>query len=225
VVQVSPLTVVLRFAAVKEALAQLGEVRLVAFASAHAVDAVVGALMAAGHDVRALGGVRLAAVGAATARRLEERQLRADLVSTGGGGAALAEEIIQAGLPGPVLLPRAAGGRDELAAALTAAGYQVRAVDAYETLVDEAALARVAAAQRAQPFDAFALASPKGARALLDALGAGALAGACVGAIGETTRQALVEAGVRVEVVPPEPDLEALVDAICLALAGKPKIE
>jgi uroporphyrinogen III methyltransferase/synthase len=223
-VRVSPLTVVPRFADVKTALARLSSWRTIAFSSAHAVDAVVGALSAMGHDLRALAGVKLAAVGAATARRLEEMYLRADLIADA-GGAALAEEIRAADLQGPVFLPRAAGGREELADGLRAAGYPVDAVDAYDTIPDGGALARVVRSHRARPFDAVGLSSPKGAAAFLEALGGGkALAGVVVGAIGDTTREALEDAGVPVSVVPESPSLSALLDGLTAALAARDKI-
>ena len=103
VTRVSPLTVVPHFAVVKAALERLDQVRTIAFASAHSVDAIVGALLATGQDVRRLAGLKLAAVGAASARRLEQMHLRADLVA-GAGGARLAEEIRDARFEGPVLL-------------------------------------------------------------------------------------------------------------------------
>jgi uroporphyrinogen III methyltransferase/synthase len=220
--RVSPLAIVHRFAEVKTALGKLERYKTIAFASAHAVDALVGALMATGRDLRALAGIRLCAVGEATARRLEAAHLRAELTSSA-GGSKLAEDIKAAQLDGPVLLPRAAGGRDELADGLRAAGYTVEALDAYDTLPDDLQLKPIVHAHREQPFDAVAFASPRGASAFLDLAGAKSLEKSIVGAIGETTRAALEAAGVRVAVVPDKPSVEALVDA--LALAARQKIE
>ena len=218
VTRCSPFQIVPRFHDVKRALQNLEQQRTIAFASAHAVDAVLSALAASGRDARALAGVRLAAVGAATARRLEERSLRADLVSDG-GGAGLAREIAEAELPGPILLPRASGGRAELEEGLRAAGYTVETVDAYDSVADEPALARCARAHRLEPFDAIAFASPKGVRAFLDAVGGSERLGAAlVGAIGETTRSALAEAGVTVGVTAERPSQAALVQALAARL-------
>ena len=218
VIQVSPLSVMPRFAETKAALARLEEMRLVAVTSANAVDALVGALKASGHDVRALYGKVLAAVGEASARRLSYYNLSADLTSDG-GGAHLAAEIARAQLSGPVLVLRAKGGREELPATLRAAGYAVEVVDAYDTIPDERALAAAAARHRVTPFDAIGFASPKGARAFLEAVGGlSALAGVKIGAVGETTRAALVEAGLEVQVLSPRPDLAALLDALAAAL-------
>jgi uroporphyrinogen III methyltransferase/synthase len=224
VVRVSPLTVVPRFAEVKAALGNLSRYKTIAFASAHAVDAVIGALLASGRDLRALAGIRLCAVGEATARRLEASHLRADLVAHG-GGAELAREIEAAGLVGPVLLPRAANGREELADGLRAAGFTVEALDAYDTIPDGTGLAPVVRSHRQRPFDAIAFASPKGAAAFLDAVGGVRALGATrIGAIGETTRRALESAGITVDVVPSTPSIEALVDGLARALAAGTKI-
>lgn len=222
VTRVSPLAIVHRFAEVKTALTRLDRYKTIAFASAHAVDALLGALMATGRDLRALAGIRLCAVGEATARRLEASHLRADLTSNA-GGARLAVDIQAAQLDGPVLLPRTAGGRDELADGLRAAGYTVEALDAYDTLPDDLQLKPIVRAHREQPFDAVAFASPRGASAFLDLAGPKSLEKSIVGAIGDTTRAALEAAGVRVAVVPDKPSVEALIDA--LALAARQKIE
>jgi uroporphyrinogen III methyltransferase/synthase len=218
IVRVSPLVVVPRFAELKSAIGKLHECRAIAFASAHAVEHFVGALLSTGRDLRALASHKLAAVGSATARKLEAMHLRADLVGVE-GGAALGRDIKGMGWDGPVLLPRAADGRDELADALRDAGYEVHAVAAYETIPDGTALAQAARRHREHKFDAIAFASPKGARAFLDALGRAP--DTLIGAIGATTQKALEEAGVRVDVVPAEPDT----DALLRGLAERLKIE
>ncbi|HEY7955421.1 MAG TPA: uroporphyrinogen-III C-methyltransferase [Polyangia bacterium] len=224
-VTVSPLQVVPRFSAIKQALGKLDELRAIALASVHAVDALFGALTALGRDARALAGIKLAAIGEATARRLEERGVTADLIATQ-GGAALAEEILGAGWSGPMLVARALAGREELSEALGRAGLAVTVIDAYETVADSAALGRAARRHRLRPFDAIGFASPKGARAFLEVLGATRLLdGTLLGAIGETTRAALVEAGLTVEVMPAHPELAALSSELRRALAARSKLK
>ena len=114
------------------------------------------------------------------------------------------------------------GGRRELADALAGAGWTVEAVAAYDSVPDDAALAAAWKAHRARPFFAVAFTSPRGARAFLD-LGAGdrALAGVRIGAIGETTRDALVACGLSVDAIPEHADVAALVTS----LAALSKIE
>jgi uroporphyrinogen III methyltransferase/synthase len=210
---VSPLTIVPRFADVKAALGRLDGVRTVAFASAHAVDAVAGALFAAGRDARALAGMQLAAVGAATAERLAARGLRADFVGDA-GGAALGRALVDGGVTGPALLFGADDGRPELAERLAAAGWRVDSVAAYDSVPDDAALAGALKEHRARPFDAIAFTSPRGARAFVDLAGPAALAGVHLGAIGETTATALRELGLEAIVTAATPDLPALIDAV-----------
>ena len=223
VVRVAPLAIVPRFADVKLAVGRLERARTVAFASVHAVDAFFGALGSVGKDARALFGITVAAVGEATAARLSDRGLRADFVGRGGGGD-LGRALVEGGAVGPALVLGAHGGRPELADALTAAGWSVDPVAAYDSVPDDAALAAAWKAHRARPFSGIAFTSPRGARAFLDLAGAEvatALGRVRLGAIGETTRAALVHAGLTVDAVPAAPDVAALLSS----LAALPELE
>ena len=212
----APLVVVPRFAEMKRALLGLGQVRTLALTSGHAVDALVGALLAIGHDVRALFGIRIAVVGEGTAERLLGHGLRADLVAQG-GGADLAREIIAAGFEGPVLHPRAKDGRPELADALVAAGYAVDVAHAYETHPDGPAIKAALLRHHEAPYAAIGFTSPRGARAVLDVFG-DRLGTCAVGAIGPTTHDALVDAGLRDIIVPDAPSVLGLVEVLGAAL-------
>jgi uroporphyrinogen III methyltransferase / synthase len=86
-------------------------------------------------DVRALGGVKVAAIGPATAQALAESKLVADLVPA----EYVAESLLAAlgtptGAGGRVLIARAAVARDVLPDGLAAAGWQVEVVEAYRTV-------------------------------------------------------------------------------------------
>lgn len=215
VVAVPPLTIVPRFAAVKTALGRLEQSPTLVLASVHAVDSLFGALASVGLDARALFGHKVAAVGAATAARLQRRGVRADFVGQA-GGAALATQLL-AEAEGPALLLGAHGGRQELSATLAAAGWRVETVAAYDSLVDEPALRAAWCSHRQEPFFGVAFCSPKGARAFLELAEAPpseALAGVRIGAIGATTRAALVAAGLGVDALPAVPELGLLIDAL-----------
>jgi uroporphyrinogen III methyltransferase/synthase len=218
VTQVAPLQIVPRFAEVKQALGRLDEVRAIAFASGHAVDSFFAALRASDFDARALFGRKLAVVGRATAERLGHHGLRADLVGDG-GGAELGQALVREAL-GPALVLGAAGGRPELADVLVAAGWSVTAVAAYDSVPDAAALAGALKTHRLHPFDAIGFTSPRGADAFCDLAGA-MLGNTRLGAIGATTRAALVARGLDVAVVPATPDVASLVTS----LAALPKLE
>jgi uroporphyrinogen III methyltransferase/synthase len=214
VVRVAPLTIVPRFADVKAALGRLDRAHTVCFVSAHAVDAFFGALTAADRDARALFGVTLAAVGDATGARLAERGLRADFVGHG-GGAELAAALLAGGAEGGALVLGAQGGRTDLADALAAAGWAVDAVAAYDSVADDAALAAAWKAHRLRPFHAVAFTSPRGVSAFLELGAVEELAGARIGAIGETTRAALAAHQLAVDAVPATPDVAGLIDELC----------
>ncbi len=154
--------------------------------------------------------MKILAVAGATSEQLARHGLVADLVGDG-GGAALAQAALDAGVAGPILVLGARDGRTELADRLTAAGVIVRPVAAYDTLIDEAALAELAAEQARAPFAALGVGSPKIAAAWHRAVGAWP---AVVGALGETTAEALRALGCPHVVVAPHPSLTQLVTAL-----------
>jgi uroporphyrinogen III methyltransferase/synthase len=89
-------------------------------------------------DARALGGVKVAAIGPATAQVLAESKLVADLVPP----EYVAESLLAAiGAPAAegrrVLIARAAVARDVLPDGLAAAGWEVDVVEAYRTVRPE----------------------------------------------------------------------------------------
>ncbi len=220
-------------------------------ASANAVQRFFDELDELGLDARALGGCRIACVGRATARALAARGLRADLVPTRGDAVGVAEAVLAAAATarapgdgagdkpddgtddgaddrsGPaagmrVLIPRAAGGRDEAVERLRAAGAEVDAVTVYRSDalgVEEAALAPGLAALRAGSVHVIALFAPSQVEALLAlaaAAGCEPAVRACpvIAAIGATTRTALERRGIDVQVLPDEPDATRLAEAI-----------
>ena len=95
------------------ALHDLEQYDWIAFASATAVDAALSRIVALGLPPPPVG-TRLAAVGRATARRLQERLRAPDLVPENATGAALAEAMAPQVRGRRVLVPRAAEGRPEL---------------------------------------------------------------------------------------------------------------
>lgn len=204
------------------ALRSLERFDWVAFASATAVERVVGRLAALGLPAAALASRRLAAVGPATAARLEAALRAPDLVPPAATGAALAEALAPAVRGRRVLLPRPAEGRPELLEGLAAAGAEVTAVEAYRTeAVPPARLAPLRGWLEAGEVDAVAFASPSAVRAVLAALDAegGRLLGrALVAAIGPATADALRAAGLAPVLVPDRHTGPDLADAIARGL-------
>jgi uroporphyrinogen III methyltransferase/synthase len=211
-----------------EAVAGIDRYRLVALASANAVDALFERLGRAGLDARALAGKVVAAVGDKTAAALAARGVRADLVageaSAEGLAASLAEPRWEEEVGrGPALLPRAAEGREALAEALRARGVFVDAPTAYRALTaPPEQLQWVGELLDRGALDAATFGSPKSAAALVAALpSARLLERTFVAAIGRTTAEALKRLGVRVDLVAPRPSFEALADALAGALADR----
>jgi uroporphyrinogen III methyltransferase/synthase len=136
--------------AMRRQLKGLGRLDWAVFSSANGVEHFFGRLLQAGLDARALGGLRLAAVGASTAEALAARGLRADLVPSSFDAEhllkALLPRLARQGARRGVLLVRAREGRDVLLKGLAAA--KVKAVDlaVYSTLAG-AADGRAAAAE------------------------------------------------------------------------------
>lgn len=85
-------------------------------------------------DIRALGAVKLAAIGQGTQKALRSYGLRTDFMPTVYDGDTLGAELAEKLAPGErVLLPRAAVGNQELTARLRAAGALVDDVATYDT--------------------------------------------------------------------------------------------
>jgi uroporphyrinogen III methyltransferase/synthase len=132
------------WAPVDRALAALPEFQWVVFTSANGVHGLLGRLRATGRDLRALGGVRLAAIGPATAEALRGYHLEPDLVPAEYRSEALAAALGERAAGQAVLLARADRGRELLRDELgrvarveqVAVYSQVDAVDAASPVLD-----------------------------------------------------------------------------------------
>jgi uroporphyrinogen III methyltransferase/synthase len=211
----------------RRALAALrsGHYAWVAFTSSNGVERTWGELVASGADARAVAPAKVAAIGPATARALEKRGIRADVVAKEFRGEGLADAMLEtmglggvAGRGTRVLLARAAQARDALPEALRAAGCQVDVVPAYETHAPPPDVAEgLVRDLQAGRVDAVAFTSSSTVNNLCDLLGPQApslLAGVRVAAIGPITRDTASERGLRVDVVPAQYTVPALVAAL-----------
>jgi len=201
--------------ALSEAVARAPAFSWVVFTSATAVDRALSLLP----DLRALGTVRLAAVGPATAQSLRERQLVADLVAE----PASAEGLVSC-MPQPseganvsVLYPRAAGASPVLADGLRAKGWKVEDVVAYRTVALPAVASRHLL-DRVRAADVITFTSPSTVHAFLE-VGGSAAVPPLVACIGPVTAEAARRAGLHVDVVADEHSAEGLVAAVVTALS------
>lgn len=120
--------------AVDAALARLDQFDWLVFSSSNGVCGLLDRLLALGHDMRRLAGLRLAAIGPGTSQQLAQYRLRADLTPDEFRAEALAAALVAAGPHARFLLARASRGREVLAQQLDAAEAQVTQVVVYQSL-------------------------------------------------------------------------------------------
>jgi uroporphyrinogen III methyltransferase/synthase len=126
------------WAPLDEAITALSEYDWIIFTSVNGVRSFMGRMQAAGHDARALHGIRLAAIGPKTAEALEAVMLRPDLVPSEYRAEAILEALSGDNVSGKrFLMPRAMVAREILPEKLRERGARVDVVPAYQTVLPE----------------------------------------------------------------------------------------
>ena len=193
------------------ALDRLGEYQWLALTSPAGAEVLWKKLEERGRDARALGGVRLAAIGSGTAKALAAHGLRADYVPEVYDAAHLG-----AGLPaeGRVLILRAAEGSPALTEALAARNIGYDDVATYRTVYENPRSQALRAAVEGGEVDLVTFTSASTVKGFVSSVGADAdfskLVGACIGA--QTAAEARKH-GIPVRVAG-EATVDALVDLI-----------
>lgn len=195
-----------------------GRYEWVGFTSVNAVRAVRERFEALGLDARALSGLKVAAVGGVTARALSDWGLNPDLVPSGEQSA---RGLLEDWPPyddvldpiDRVLLPRADIATDTLVAGLVEMGWQVDDVTAYRTVRAAPPAPEIRDAIKAGGFDAVVFTSSSTVRNLVGIAGK-PHATTVIACIGPATARTAEEHGLRVDVLAPEANAEALIDAL-----------
>ncbi len=189
-----------------------------AFTSTNAVKAVREKLEEFGLDARAFAGIKVAAVGEATAAALVEFGIQPDLVPRGqqSGEGLLADWAPYDEVFDPidrVFLPRADIATDTLLAGLQELGWAVDDVTAYRTVRAAPPPAETREALKGGGFDAVLFTSSSTVRNLVGIAGKphDSTVLAC---IGPQTAATAEELGLRVDVLAPQPDVATLVEAL-----------
>ena len=206
------------------ALARLGEFSWVILTSANGVRAAFERLAAVGRDARAFGGLRVGAIGPATAAALGERGIRADYVPTTFTSEAVAAELAPLLRPDDrILLLRADIAPRALVEQLGRSGAAVENVTAYRTVPDLGSRDEVRQLLRSGQLDAVTFTSSSTVRNLLDTLGDDArlLSHTLLACIGPVTAATASERGLRVDVVAQVHTIDGLVEALVEALSGR----
>jgi uroporphyrinogen III methyltransferase/synthase len=196
-------------AALDAATQRIADYDWVAFSSANSVDAVMSRIP----DTRSLGGVKVAAVGGATADALARYRIVADLVPARHDAEGLVESWPQGS--GRVLFPRAELGRDVLLDALGARGWRVDLVEAYRTFYPEPGPHDRDLLLQA---DAVCFTSSSTVSGFLECFGSSAVP-RCVVCIGPLTAQTARNAGLQVTVVSRSASVASMVDVLLEVLA------
>jgi uroporphyrinogen III methyltransferase/synthase len=199
--------------AIDRAHARAGGYGWAIFTSPSAVEFTVRRLKERNIGAAALSGMRIAAVGSETARAIRAAGLDVALVPAAdqqrqeGLLDALVAALPPANTGVRVLFPQALGGRELVRDELARRGYVVDVVPVSQTIARDLA-------EPPPAFDAATFASPSALRAFVERLGGERLAKARVAVIGPTTAAAAAALGVRVDAMPPNPSVPALVQCL-----------
>ncbi|MDE2846699.1 MAG: uroporphyrinogen-III C-methyltransferase [Gemmatimonadota bacterium] len=208
------------WSAVDAALADLSGFDHVVFTSRNAVEAFFSRLNHQDLDARALGGVRVAAVGRATAGTLRSRGIEADDQPE----VFRAEKLVEA-LAGErdlrdarILFPAADIAGPAVEEGLTAAGASVTRVTVYRTVLAAGLPDDIASMLEDGKIHLAVFASSSAVSAFAKAAGPDGpqrwTRGVRIACIGPSTAETAAEAGLSVDIVPGQATVPALVDAI-----------
>ncbi len=195
-----------------------GRYEWIAFTSVNAVRAVREKFDEYGLDARAFSGLKIAAVGDKTAAAIEAWGLRSDLVPSGEQSA---RGLLEDWPPyddvldpiNRVFLPRADIATETLVAGLLDLGWEVDDVTAYRTVRATPPPAPVREAIKSGKFDAVVFTSSSTVRNLVGIAGK-PHASTVIACIGPATAKTAEEHGLRVDVLAPDPSVEAVADAL-----------
>jgi uroporphyrinogen III methyltransferase/synthase len=212
-----------------EACTRLDRYHWLVFTSPNGVESFFAALDEAGRDSRSLAGIKVAAIGPATAQGLAARGVRAEVVARRFVAEGLLEALGGHELRGRrVLIPRAEKAREILPETLARRGAVVEVVPAYRTVVPEDSRRRLQEALEAG-VDAITLTSSSTVRHLVELLGpeqSRELARRCqageitLASIGPVTTAAARELGLEVAVEADPHTIDALVAALAARMAA-----
>ncbi|MFI6502250.1 uroporphyrinogen-III synthase [Nonomuraea typhae] len=195
-----------------------GRYEWVAFTSANAVKAVREKFEEYGLDARAFAGLKVAAVGEATARALVEFGVKPDLLPSGeqSSEGLVAEWPPYDSMLDPinrVLLPRADISTDTLVAGLTELGWECDDVTAYRTVRAAPPPQPIREAIKGGGFDAVLFTSSSTVRNLVGIAGKPHNV-TVIAVIGPQTAKTAEEFGLRVDVMADKPSASALAAAL-----------
>jgi len=189
------------------------------FTSQNAVAIFWEQLLGRGRDSRALAGLRIAAVGPATAGALLEHGITVDVIPERFVAEGLLENMRERDdvSGSKVLYITAEGARDALPAGLREMGANLSIVEAYRTIPDGAGAEKLARAIEAGKVDLATFTSASSVRGYIEAVGEDLALRIPAASIGPQTSDALREAGIEIEAEAEESTIDGLVSAVLRA--------
>ena len=186
------------------------------FTSQNAVAIFWEQLLGAGRDARALAGLRIAAVGPATAGALLEHGITVDLIPKRFVAEGLLELMRERNdvSGASVLYVTAEGARDVLPDGLKGMGADVTMIEAYRSIPDGQGAKRLARAIEAGKVDLVTFTSASAVKAYVDAVGDELALSVPAASIGPQTSEALRGAGIELKYEAEESTIEGLVAAV-----------
>ncbi len=206
----------LDLAPLRAAIKTLSAFDWIIFTSQNAVAIFWEQLLGAGRDARGLAGIKLAAVGPATAGALLEHGITVDLIPNRFVAEGLLEMLRNrddvAGAT--VLYVTAEGARDVLAAGLEAIGADVTVIEAYRSIRDGEGAEKLSRDIEAGKVDLVTFTSASSVRAYVDSVGDELAGRVPAASIGPQTSVVLKEKGIEVRYEAEESTIDGLVAAI-----------
>lgn len=205
------------YAALDKAIDHVADYHWLIFTSANGVGRFFARLFKAGKDARALGYAKIAAIGSATAEKLKQYGLVADVIPQEYRAEGVVEAL-KGKLPphAKILIPRAEEAREVLPDTLREMGAEVEVAPAYRTICGQVDGEALAAELKEGRIDMVTFTSSSTVKNLVNIIGsAEVLKGVKTACIGPVTADTAKSLGIEPDIIAKEYTIDGLVEAIC----------
>ncbi|WP_303815196.1 uroporphyrinogen-III C-methyltransferase [Selenomonas ruminantium] len=205
------------YAALDKAIDHVADYHWLIFTSANGVGRFFARLFKAGKDARALGYAKIAAIGSATAEKLKQYGLVADVIPQEYRAEGVVEAL-KGKLPphAKILIPRAEEAREVLPDTLREMGAEVEVAPAYRTVCGQVDGEALVAELKEGRIDMVTFTSSSTVKNLVNIIGSAdvlkEVKTACIGPVTADTAKSL---GIEPDIIAKEYTIDGLVEAIC----------